>query len=85
MRISPKLKERGQELAKKLNKKSLNVLIEDLIFKTSMNPSLLFVCCPTCKEPMFDASDISIGEGVSEVECGKGHVNNFNFETEKFE
>lgn len=84
LRTSAQIKEMGEKLAKQVGKKSLNKLIEDLIFKAWLNPEIFFSCCPTCKEPMFDPSDITLNEGVSKLECSQGHVSYFDHELDQF-
>ena len=82
MRVVPELDERAKALAESLGI-SRNELIERAIWNYVLDRKK-FACCPACEDPIFEIERMPIAEGISEVECSKGHKHYFDFETEKW-
>jgi len=83
LRVTPHLDEEATRLAEQVGK-SRNQLIESLVATATLWPELFFVCCPKCKEPMFDVREVAIAEGEQELTCSKGHSHLYSFEKEEF-
>ncbi len=59
-------------------------LITEVIKRVTATPEIMYKCCPSCSQALFDESAISIKTKFLETKCLQGHEHVFDLEEGRF-